>query len=241
MDGYRAPGEHTARAETRDVRRATARSPSGGEQLTPRAGLPTLLACLAVLARPCTAAAQSVGASPDPLALVRSMGKPPAWKPFTGGYYGLDSTAAEKKHGGGAFFGVYKDLMPSIVGMGVSGEGYVGGYSGVSGVNGGVRALAELRGLHLKTGVDYDFQRDDTSFILSLTVPLRRGGIFGHGTHVRVDWLPGRGNSWNFGVQVPLEPHMGKTRPRHTDVALPRGRKGPLRPWLHRSWRRWRR
>ena len=56
-------------------------------------------------------------------------------------------------------------------------------------------------------------------------MPLRRGGILGHGTHVRVDWLPGRGNSWNFGLQVPLEPHMGKTRPRHTDVALPRAKK----------------
>ena len=160
----------------------------------------------------------------DSLALVRSLGKPPAWKPFGGGYYGLDSSGEEEKSGGGAYFGVYKDLMPSIVGVGMSAEGYVGGYSGVSGANGGARALLELRGLFLKAGVDYDFQRDDTSLILSLTVPIRRGGILGHGTHLRVDWLPGRGNSWNFGVQVPLEPHMGKTRPRVTAAALPPGR-----------------
>jgi hypothetical protein len=108
-------------------------------------------------------------------------------------------------------------------------------------VNGGVRALAELRGLFLKAGVDYDFQRDDASFILSLTVPLRRGGILGHGTHLRVDWLPGRGNSWNFGLQVPLEPHMGQTRPRHRgrhaageEVArAPRS----TRPWSRRCGR----
>ena len=106
--------------------------------------------------------------------------------------------------------------MPSIVGMGVSGEGYLGGYSGVSGVTAASARSLELRSLYLKAGVDYDFQREDTSFILSLTVPLRRGGILGHGTHFRVDWLPGRGNSWNFGLQIPLEPHMGKTRPaRH--------------------------
>ena len=92
MDGDRASGDDTARAETRDARRRAERSPFGGEQMTPRAGLPTLLACLAVLARPSPAAAQSAAASPDPLALVRSMGKPPVWKPFTGGYYG--STAA---------------------------------------------------------------------------------------------------------------------------------------------------
>ncbi len=179
----------------------------------------------------CDASAQPADAPLDPLAPVRSLGKPPVWKPFTGGYYGLDSTEDDKKSGGGAYFGVYKDLMPSIVGIGASAEGYLGGYSGVSGVDGGARALLELRGLHLKAGVDYDFQRDDTSFILSLTLPLRRGGVFGHGTHVRVDWLPGRGNSWNFGVQVPLEPHMGKTRPRDTEVALPRGRK-PAAPTL---------
>jgi hypothetical protein len=45
----------------------------------------------------------------------------------------------------------------------------------------GVRALAELRGLFLKAGVDYDFQRENASFILALTAPLRRGGILSYG------------------------------------------------------------
>jgi hypothetical protein len=118
--------------------------------------------------------------------------------------------------------------MPSIVGIGVSGEGYLGGSSSLSGVKGGLRALAELRSLFLKAGVDYDLQREDASFVLSLTFPLRRGGILGHGTHVRVDWLPGRGNSWNFGLQIPLEPHMGKTRPssRPSTAAGPRPGRG---------------
>jgi hypothetical protein len=71
----------------------------------------------------------------------------------------------------------------------------------------------------------------DGAFILSLTLPLRRSGILGHGTNFRVDWFPGRGNSWNFGLQVPLEPHMGNTRQRRTDVALPRARK-PAAPTL---------
>lgn len=176
-----------------------------------------------------TLSAASAGAQtpppPDPLAPVRSMGRPPVWKPFVGGYYGLDRSGEETHSGGAAFAGLYKDLLPSIVGIGASGEAYLGGYSGIAGVNGGVRALAELRGLFLKAGVDYDFQRENASFILSLTVPLRRGGILGHGTHLRVDWLPGRGNSWNFGLQVPLEPHMGKTRPRDTEVDMPRAKK----------------
>ena len=99
----------------------------------------------------------------------------------------------------------------------------------MAGLNGGVLALAELRGIFLKVGIDYDFQRQDTSTIISFTLPIRRGGIFGYGTHLRVDWLPDRGNSWAVGVQIPLEPHMGKTRPRDTDVAMPRAKKPPVR------------
>jgi hypothetical protein len=95
------------------------------------------------------------------------MGKPPVWKPFLGGYHGLDRSDQESRSGGGGFVGVYRDLLPSIVGMGASGEAYLGGYDGVSGLNGGGRALVELRGLFLKLGVDYDIQREDTSFVLS--------------------------------------------------------------------------
>ena len=185
--------------------------------------LSLVVAASIFVAWPSRAGAQAVPA--DPLVPVRSMGKPPVWKPFTGGFYGLDRSGEENASGGGAYVGFYKDLMSSLVGVGVSGEAYVGGYSGLSGVDGGGRALLELRSLFLKAGVDYDVQREDTSFILSLTLPLRRGGILGHGTTLRVDWLPGRGNSWNFGIQVPLEPYMGKTRPRVTDVPLPRARK----------------
>jgi hypothetical protein len=190
-----------------------------------------MLFALACLAGPCPAFAQSAGTPFDPLTPVRSMGKPPVWKPFTGGYYQLDRSGDVNRHGGAAYLGVYKDLMPSIVGMGLSGEGYLGGVSGVSGATGGARALLELRSLYLKAGVDYDIQAEDTSFLLSLTLPLRRGGIVGRGTHFRVDWLPGRGHSLNFGLQVPLEPHMGKTRPRVTDVAVPRGKR-PAPPVL---------
>src|SRR5262245_57749291 len=163
--------------------------------------LPVVLLLGSCVAWPGTAAAQTTDAAEDPLAPVRSMGKPPVWKPFTGGYYGLDRSGDTHHGGGGAYFGVYKDLMPSIVGVGASAEGYLGGYSGVSGVNGGARGLLELRSLFLKLGVDYDLQRDDWSFVLSLTLPLRRGGILGRGTHFRADWLPGRGNSWSFGLQ----------------------------------------
>jgi len=107
------------------------------------------------------------------------MGMPPTWKPFTGGYCAVDRSDDESRSGGGAFVGVYKDLVPSLAGFGASAEGYAGGYSGVAGLNNGVRALAELRGIFLKVGIDYDFQRQHTSMIISFTLPIRRGGIFG--------------------------------------------------------------
>ena len=54
--------------------------------MTRRVGWPLLLVVSAVvLAAPSRAAAQ---AADDPLAPIRSMGKPPVWKPFAGGYYG---------------------------------------------------------------------------------------------------------------------------------------------------------
>jgi hypothetical protein len=185
------------------------------------------LVCVCLVAVPWAAAQETASNASDPLAPVNSMGKPPRFKPFTGGYFALETSGGKQLVGGGAYLGLYKDLMPSLAGIGVSGEAYAGGVSGLAGANGGVRGLFEWRGLFLKAGVDHDFQRDDTSFLMSLTLPLMRGGLFGYGTNVRVDWLPGR-DSWGLGVQVPLEPHMGKTRPRYTEVDMPRAK--PLRP-----------
>jgi hypothetical protein len=156
----------------------------------------------------------------DIAASIKSLGQPPIWKPYTGAFYGLDRSSPGGSSGGGGMFGVYRDILPSIVGAGLSGEGWVG--SSGRGLEGGVRALADLRGLSLKVGLDFDVRDQSTSLIVSANVPLRRGGIFGRGSLVRVDWLPGRGHSWNFGILVPLEPHMGRTRPRDTEVDMPK-------------------
>ena len=88
-----------------------------------RTGVMGLLAMLALAASATTLRAQPSPSSPDPLTPVRSMGKPPVWKPFTGGYYGLDRSGDQTHDGGGAYLGLYKDLLPSIVGIGASAEG----------------------------------------------------------------------------------------------------------------------
>jgi hypothetical protein len=160
--------------------------------------------------------APRLGAEPPPQ--IQSLGQPRLFKPFMGGYW---SQTASGLTGGGAYGGMYRDLRASVVALGASVEAYVDGVEGRKGPAAGLRALADLRALYLKLGVDYRLADGDTSFILSVQAPLRRGGILGRGSHLRLDWLPGR-DTFQAGIQVPLEPHMGRTRPRHTEVALPK-------------------
>jgi hypothetical protein len=151
-------------------------------------------------------------------AAIHSMGQPPLWKKYGGAYYSFGGD--DGGGGGAAYFGLYKDVFPSIVGLGFSGEAYAAGLGGAS--EGGVRALADLRGLCLKTGLDRNFRTGSTDFVVSFDTPLRRGGLLGSGSHLRVDWIPARGNAWQVGLQIPLQRHMGRTRPRDTEVDLPR-------------------
>jgi hypothetical protein len=170
-----------------------------------------LLFSLASLARPEEGPVRTVW----PGEPIRSMGQPAIWKMYGGAGYGSESGTA----GTAAYFGLYKDLLPSVAGIGLSGEGYARGVGEGSG--GGLRALADLRGLMLKVGIDHSLRTGSTDLILSFNAPFRRGGLLGRGSQLRVDWIPGRGNAWQVGLLVPFERHMGRTRPRDTEVDLP--------------------
>jgi len=61
--------------------------------------MPRRLALVALVLSAATAAWPQASPAADPLAPVRSMGKPPLWKPFVGGYYGLDRTEEETRSG----------------------------------------------------------------------------------------------------------------------------------------------
>lgn len=156
---------------------------------------------------------------------IRSMGQPPIWKPYGGAAFTFGGGA----RGTSVHVGVYKDLLPAVAGFGVSGEAYAG--TSGDGAAAGFRALADLRGLMLKAGLDHR-AGGSTDWIVSFNAPLRRGGLFGHGSLLRVDWVPGR-DTWQLGVLIPFERHMGRTRPRATMVALPRSPRPPARRPLH--------
>ena len=46
--------------------------------------------------------------------------------------------------------------------------------------------------------------RDGMHTILSFQSAVRRGGIVGHGTMLRIDWLPTKHRTWALGLHVPI-------------------------------------
>jgi len=177
---------------------------------------------LALLACPALSWAQPGPATTPPPLTYKSLGQPPLFKPYVAGSLTWNREDGERL-GGAGVVGLYKDLVLPISGaFGVSAEGYVGGVGGADGASGGwdggARLFATSRLLFLNVGVDWNARTEKADFVLAFTPYFRRGGLFGTGGNFRVEWIPGRNHSFNFGFQVPLEPHMGKTRPRHRDA-----------------------
>ena len=147
------------------------------------------------------------------------MGQPLVLKPYVAGTMNWNRWDGSQL-GAVGIAGVYRDLVLPVSGaFGVSVEGY-GGVSGSS-WDGGARVLATSRLLFLNVGVDWNAQAGDAHAILAWTPYFKRGGLFGTGGNFRIEWIPGRNHSLSFGFQVPLEPHMGRTRPTRTAAALP--------------------
>ncbi len=168
------------------------------------------------------AAAQAPGDTVP--AVFKSMGQPQRWKPYVGAFVGVNNmstTNIATNVGGFGMAGVYRDLINPLIGVGIAGETYAG-YIGEA-VDGGARLDFALPVVFLQGGVDYSFGDGTLAFILSFAMPIRRGGIFGHGSLARIDWLPSRGQTLNVGLQLPvLQPWVGKTRPKAQDVIVPR-------------------
>ena len=165
------------------------------------------------------ASAQQAAPSIDVTQPVMSMGQPPRWQ-----MYGAALAVGDRTDNGpaaSALFGVHHPIMNPVVGLlGASAEAYAIGGGGYAGE--GIRALASSRLLALGAGLDWNIERRRVDFMLSYQTAIFRGGLLGHGSMLRLDWLPTRGRSFAAGVTVPLmQPFAGRTRPRHTDAELP--------------------
>jgi hypothetical protein len=152
------------------------------------------------------------------------MGQPPLWEPYV-----LPSgvRAADKTWRTGFALGVHRPITHPVVGLlGLTGEAYG---TVDPGVQPGARLMATSRVVGLAAGADWDGRTRQLDGILSFQTALRRGGLLGHGTMVRVDWLPGRKDALNVGIHVPLgQRWAGRTRPFDTDVEPPTPVQMPL-------------
>jgi hypothetical protein len=164
--------------------------------------------------------AQTADPTPHAAEKIKSMGQPLKIKPYLAGEFAWNREEPETT-GAYGVAGLYKDLvLPISGGLGLSLEGYAGGTGGEW--DGGARFFITTKLLFLGFGWDWNFREDRRDGIIAFTPYIRRGGLFGRGGNLRIEWIPSRGNSWRFGYQLPLEPHMGKTRQRKQHVTLPK-------------------
>ncbi len=163
--------------------------------------------------------------SPAKGEMVESMSFTKKWMPRLGMSYVLDRSG-EEKHGGGELnLSVYTDILnPNLGALGAVLEAYGGQSGGES--RSGFRLMGAMKFFMFQVGGDYSISDKKWSTIWSFQFPLRRGGIFGRGGDVRVDWFPGRGHSFSFGINMPIgQPYKGRTRPKSAHVSLPKREK----------------
>jgi hypothetical protein len=145
------------------------------------------------------------------------MGQPPRWEPYIvpAAFRGPNSVWR-----GALSAGVHRPVTHPLLGLfGVAGEAYA---TVDPGVQPGARLLATSRAFGLAAGADWDGRSHQIDAVFSFQTAIRRGGLLGHGTMVRVDWLPGRDDGLHAGIHVPLaQPWVGRTRRRDDDVDLP--------------------
>jgi hypothetical protein len=165
------------------------------------------------------AGAQQASPPVDVAQPVMSMGQPRRWQPYGAALAAGDLT--RNGPAGSVLLGVHHSILNPVIGLlGASAEAYAiagGGFAGE-----GIRALASSRLLALGAGLDWNIERRRVDFMLSYQTAIFRGGLLGHGSMLRLDWLPTRGRTFAAGISVPLlQPFAGRTRPRHTDAELP--------------------
>ncbi len=149
-----------------------------------------------------------------------SLGMPPVYKGRSGFEMQWYRPQNNSELAGFYNLGVSKDLGSPVVGIAALRlEGYVGWRN--QDLDGGGRALFEIPSFYVGGGVDFNGTDKVWDFLLTLDLPLRRGGVFGRGTTLALRWLPARDQTFGLGINVPLwGRNIGKTRPKSDNVRL---------------------
>jgi len=189
----------------------------------------TILVTLGVLAasalRGQNADSAAARANPAPPAAVFSIGQPPIWRQ----QLSAQATANGEGDRSGATFsyGVFHSFnkapaqvfnpLLGLIGSTVEGYGTIAGTEDL-----GFRAMATSRLLATSVGADWDVRHHRVNTIVSWQSAIRRGGIFGRGSMLRVDWIPAREQTVRVGLAAPFrQPLGGRTRPPETTVRIP--------------------
>jgi hypothetical protein len=193
--------------------------------LPPAVWAPVVLALAAAGGPPLLAQAQEREAFAPPISgtwdPVVSLGQPSRWWPYFGLGYGVDPSKEVDGAGATAFLGTARDLFSPVLGILRAGGQIYGGQRGDE-LDGGIRLELEAPAILAHGGFDWNARSRRTDLILGLSFPPRRGGVFGWGGEIRVDYLPGRSHAFQVGATLPIRrPHLGSTRPRRVDVELP--------------------
>ena len=195
------------------------------------------LSIVVTLARSAEAQTRS---SPQPAKPVMSMGQPPRFLAY-GAALGFGSS-----DGGGfsGLFGVARPILNPVIGLlNANGEVYVQARSPHA--NAGLRVLGTVPALGFGIGADWSVMRGRLDPALTFQTAIRRGGLFGHGSMLRVDWLPTRDHELGLGVTVPIDqPFAGRTRQRRTrphiaTVSAPRAEQTSKLPASSKPLVRW--
>lgn len=186
----------------------------------------TLLALVhtnALRAQRTDSAAATSRAVPPPPAF--SIGQPPIWRQQLSAQ--ATAVTADGRSGATFSYGVFHSFNKPPIAAFNPVLGLIGGtaevYGSVGGTeDAGLRAMATSRMFATSVGADWDIRHGHVNTILSWQGAIRRGGILGHGSMVRVDWIPERGQTVRIGLTAPLfEPLAGRTRPKVTTVRIP--------------------
>ncbi|HXO85841.1 MAG TPA: hypothetical protein VN803_10010, partial [Gemmatimonadales bacterium] len=85
----------------------------------------------------------------------------------------------------------------------------------------GARALVVSTVLRLSVGAEYRARDAQIRPFFGLTMPVRRGGVFGGGTLLRAEFVPRGQGIGRLSILVPLaQPRAGRTRPRSDRVDI---------------------
>lgn len=151
---------------------------------------------------------------------VVSIGQPPQWQPYA---VALGVTGGRLFSGVAAAAGVRRWILNPVPGL-LAASGEANADWSDDRFAPGVRMSLTSPAVGLSVGVDWRSSSGHVDGVVSFETAIRRGGLLGGGSMLRVDWLPARDHSIALGVRMPVaQPFAGRTRPRETHVHLPSG------------------